>query len=147
MASTQEAGTIRLYRSEPNGNKTLILRQRVEQLAPAGGAPDSAPASVATPEKLLTVNSPVLLKNDDILLVSFTADGADGIDVSDMIWSVPMVTNTGSNALSAGDFANPALADYTTVPGQESFIAGYKVVEGSARIAGKIFIDVQDDTA
>ena len=53
MASLQEAGLVRIYKKTPAGNQLLILQQRVEQLAPAGGAPDGAPASVATPEKLL----------------------------------------------------------------------------------------------
>lgn len=147
MASLQEPGLVRLYRGQPNGNKTLIAQARVEQLAPAGGSPDAAAASVSTPEKLLTIGSPVTLNNDDILLVSFESDGADGVDASDCIWSIPLVTNQGSKTIGRGQFANPTFADYTAVAGQEAFIAGYRVVEGAVRLQGKIYLDIQDDTA
>lgn len=147
MASAQEPGLVRVYKSEPAGNKTLVLQQRVEQLAPAGGAPDGAPASVSTPEKLLTVNSPVVFKNDDIILVTFEPDtGGDGLDASDCIWAIPVVTPSGSNAIGRAQFANPAFADITLVA-NEQVIAGYKVTEGQLRIAGKVFLDLQDDTA
>jgi len=147
MASVQEPCLIRLYRSQPNGNKTQIAQARVEQLAPAGGAPDAAAASVATPEKLVTINSPVVLVNDDVLLVSVELDAADGLDASDCIWSIPMVTNQGSKSLSRNNFANPTFADVTLAAGVETFIAGYRVVEGQVRLSGKIYLDIQDDTA
>jgi hypothetical protein len=147
MASLQEAGLVRIYKKTPAGNQLLILQQRVEQLAPAGGAPDGAPASVATPEKLLSVNSNVVLVNDDILQVTFTPDaGGDGLDASDCIWSIPTVTPSGSNAIGRAQFANPAFADMTLVA-NEQVVAGYKVTEGQLKLAGKIFLDMQDDTA
>lgn len=147
MASLQEPGLVRIYRSRPAGDKTQILQQRVEQLAPAGGAPDGAPASVATPEKLISINSGIVLANDDVLLVTFTPDsGGDGVDASDCIWSIPAVTPSGSISLGRAQFQNPAFADMTLVA-NEQVIAGYKVTEGSLRLAGKIYLDIQDDTA
>lgn len=147
MVSVQEPGLVRLYRKQPNGNKSLIAQARVEQLAPAGGAADGAAASVSTPEKLLTINSPVVLVNDDILEVTFEADAADGIDVSDSLWSIPLVTEQGSKALGRAQFANPTPADYTTVASVEMTVGGYRIVEGKARLSGKIYLDMQDDTA
>lgn len=147
MASLQEPSLVRLYRTRPTGEKTLIAQARVEQLAPAGGAPDGAAASVSTPEKLLTINSPVTLVNDDILEVSVILDASDGIDVSDCIWSIPLVTPAGSKSLGRAQFANPATADLTPAAATETFIAGYRVVEGQVRLSGKIYLDVQDDTA
>jgi hypothetical protein len=146
MASVQEPSLIRLYRGQPNGNKTLIAQARVEQLAPAGGAPEAAAASVATPEKLIVINSNVVLKNDDILLVSVESDAADSIDASDCIWSIPLVTNQGSKNIGRSQFANPVLGDVALAANIEQFVAGYKIVEGQARLAGKIFLDIQDDT-
>lgn len=147
MASLQEPGLVRIYRSEPNGNKTKIMQQRVEALAPAGGAPDGAPASVATPEKLISINSPVVMKNDDVVLITFEPDtGGDGLDASDCIWNIPTVTPTGSSALGRAQFANPAFEDMTLVA-NEQVIAGYKVTEGTLQLVGKIFLDLQDDTA
>lgn len=147
MASAQEPALVRLYRAQPNGNKTLIFQQRVEQLAPAGGAADGAAASVSTPEKLLTISSPVTLVNDDILLVSVELDASDGLDASDCIWSIPLVTQQGPKTIGRAQFANPTFADITPAANTETFIAGYKVVEGQVRLQGKIFLDLQDDTA
>lgn len=147
MASIQEAGLVRIYRQEPNGNMTLIVQDRVETLAPAGGAPDGASASVSTPEKLVSVDSNVTFKNDDVLLVTFQPDaGGDGLDASDCIWRIPLVTPQGSKSLGRAQFANPTFADLTLVANEQA-IAGYKVVEGIARLSGKIFLDMQDDTA
>jgi len=147
MASLQEPSLVRIYRGQPNGHKTLILQERVETLAPAGGAPDGAPASVATPEKRLKINSNIVLKNDDILLVSLETDGADGVDASDCIWSIPIVTASGSKTIGRAQFANPTFADVTMPATTEVFIAGYKVVEGEMRLSGIIYLDIQDDTA
>lgn len=147
MASVQEPALVRLYRSQPSGNKTLIAQARVEQLAPAGGAPDAAAASVATPEKLISINSPVTLVNDDVLLVSVELDASDGLDASDAIWSIPLVTSQGSKTIGRAQFTNPTFADLTPAANVETFIAGYRIVEGQARLSGKIYLDLQDDTA
>lgn len=145
MPSAQEAGMIRFYRKKPAGDLTLIMQQRVEQLAPAGGSPDGDVTKVSTPEKLLTINSPVVLQNDDILLVTFQPDASDGIVASKCIWSIPCVTPAGSIALGRSQFQNPALANFTAIT-NEQVIAGYRVTEGSLRLAGKIYCDMQDDT-
>lgn len=43
----------------------------------AKGAADGAAASVSTPEKLLTINSPVILRNDDKLEVTVELDASE----------------------------------------------------------------------
>lgn len=146
MVSAQFAGLVRMYAQKPSGHKTQILQQRIEDLAPAGGSSEGLPANVATPEKRVTVASPVTLVNDDILLVTFEPDIADGLDASDCIWSIPVTTPSGSNALGRSSFQNPALADQALVASREVVIAGYKVTEGQLRLGvGKIFLDVQND--
>lgn len=147
MASGQEASLVRLYKTSPDGNKTLIIQARVEQTAPAGGAADGAAASVSTPEKLITIDSPVVLRNDDILEVAVVVDAADSLDASDCIWSIPLVTQQGSKSIGRGQFANPTFADIALVADVETIIAGYRVVEGIVRVSGKLFLDLQDDTA
>lgn len=144
MVSAQVPCLVRIYKSSPSGDKIKVLQQRVEQLAPAGGASEGAPASVSTPEKLLTVNSPVVFQNDDVILVTINPDGAATLDASDCIWAIPTVTPSGSNSIGRAQFDVPALADLVTVT-NEQVIAGYKVTEGSLRIAGKIFLDIQNN--
>lgn len=146
MASVQEPGLVRMYQKKPAGNQIQIMQARVEDLAPAGGAPDAAGASVSTPEKRVSISSPITLVNDDILLVTFTPDtGGDGLDASDCIWSVPCITPQGSITLGNSQFANPAFADMTLVA-TEQVIAGYKVTEGQLQVGGRIYLDLQDDT-
>lgn len=146
MASSQEPCLVRIYRSRPNGDKTKILQQRVEQLAPAGGSADANPANVSTPEKLLMINSNVVLTTDDLLLVSVEADSSDTLDASDCIWSIPLLTTSGSNSLSRANFVNPTLSDTPLTAGVETFVAGYRVTEPQARLSGKIYMDFQDDS-
>lgn len=137
---------VKLYKVSPNGDKKQIIQQRIEQLAPAGGASEGALASVSTPEKLLTVNSPVVLVNDDILAVEVTPDSSKTIGtVTKTIWSIPTVTPSGSSALGRSQFANQALTAIAIVAATPTIIAGYKVVEGSLRVAGKIYLDLQDN--
>lgn len=147
MASSQEPALVRMYRSKPNGDKTIIFQQRVEQLAPAGGAADGAAANVSTPEKLLTVDSDVELENDDVLQVAVILDASDGLDASDCIWSIPLVTPAGTKTLGRAQFTDPTFSDITPAADTETVIAGYKVTEGRARLSGKIYLDLQDDTA
>jgi hypothetical protein len=147
MASAQEPGMVRIYKKSPNGLQTPILQERVEYLAPAGGAPDGAATSVATPEKLIVVDSNVVLVNDDILLVTFEPDGADTLDASDCIWRIPLVAGLGGKALGVANFQNPALGDQALVASKEVVVAGYKIAEDKAVLKGKIFLDLQDDTA
>jgi len=146
MASLQEPCLIRVYKATPDGNKQLVMQARTEQTAPAGGAPDAAAASVSTPEKLLKIDSGVIFRNDDILLVTAESDGSDTLDFSDMIWSIPLVTKAGSKTIGAAQFANPAGADRVLAAGVETTIAGYRIIEGTARLSGPVYLDMQDDT-
>lgn len=147
MASAQEPGTVRAYRKTPSGNTTQIFQLDVSQTAPGGGAPDGARSSVVTPEKQISINSNVVLQNDDVLLITFEPDtGGDGLDASDCVWTVPAVTPQGSTTLNRASFSNPAFADVTLIA-NEQVIAGYKVTEGSLRLSGKLYMDFQDDTA
>lgn len=147
MASSQEPGLIRIYKSTPSGDKQKVLQQRVEQLAPGGGAPDGEPASVVTPEKMLTIQSGVTFNTDDVVLVTFQPDtGGDGIDASDCNWSIPTVTPSGSSALGRAQFQDPALSNITLIANEQT-IAGYKVTEGQLQLDGNIYLDIQDDTA
>lgn len=146
MASAQEPGIVRIYRKSPNGSSTPIFQGSVSQTAPAGGCADGAQASIVTPEKQISVNSNVVLQNDDILLVTFEPDSADGLDASDCNWIVPLIIPSGSITLNRNSFQNPAFADQTLVANREVVIAGYKVTETQARLGGKLYMDMQDDT-
>lgn len=150
MASAQEDGLIKFYLTEPNGNKHLVFQGNVSYLAGAGGAADGALGSVQTTEKWpFAPLSSIVAKNDWVLEVTFVPVGADGIDVSDSLWNIPItVKGVGMKHLSRGDFTNPTPADYTTVANIETVVGGYTITEGEVKFGGgKIWCDMQDDTA
>jgi len=146
MASAQIAGLFRVYRQFPNGNKKLITQSRIEQLAPAGGASEGAPASVSTPEKLLTIASPEVFSINDKLMVSFETDVAATIGtITKTIWSVPLMTEQGPKTLGRTSFTSPTPAAIALVAGTETFLGGYLITELGARLNGKIFMDLQNN--
>ena len=157
MASLQEPGKIRVFVRRPRTGRTveLIASTPVQDLAPAGGAPDGALASVTTNERWLKypVQFGVPIQTDDVVYVEFTADGADGLDVSDCVWSFPFVkADGGVMRITRSDFANPAPADYTAVAAIPVLVGGYRVAEGLVFFGGKpgndgVYCDMQDDTA
>lgn len=137
-----------------DGLTKTVVKSHVAALAPAGGSPDGALTSVPTPEKrtYTPVAGPMLRPNDHIQ-IKVVAPAADGIDVSDCIWLLP-VTEYDSQGrvvcvktLAIGDFTDPAPADYTTVANIPTIVGAYKVTEAGLRIGGgPIYIDIQDDT-
>lgn len=150
MASAQEAGKVRLQWRKPNNQIIPLMEMNVQDLAPEGGAADGALSSVkSVDERMFVPLHGHVAETDDILEVLFIADGADGIDVSDCIWSIPVtVSGLGMKTLSRGDFANPTPTDYTTVAAIPVVVGGYKVTEGRVKFGGgHIYLDMQDDTA
>lgn len=146
MVSAQVPALIRMYAMDPTGNKRKIMQARVEDTAPAGGASDGAAASVATPEKRISVNSNVTLYNDWVLLVTAEPDAGATLDASDCIWSIPVTTPSGSNRLGRDQFQNSALGDQVLSANIEVPVAGYKVTEGSLSLGpGSIFLDLQNN--
>ena len=144
MVSAQVPSLVRIYKKSPSGGAVQVMQGRVEQLAPAGGASEGAASAVATPEKLITIDSPVIFQNDDIIQVTLDPDGAVTLDASDCVWSIPCLTSAGSITLGRAQFQSPALGDLVTVA-NEQVIAGYKVTEGQLRLSGKIFLDIQNN--
>jgi len=145
MVSAQVPCLVRLFRTTPDNNKTNILQASIDQLAPAGGASEGALSAVSTPEKQFTINSGVEMQNDDFLEVSVVADSAKTLTASKCIWSIPLATRAGTKTLRRASFANPALGNTALPATTEVFVAGYRIIEGAARLVGKIYLDLQDN--
>lgn len=155
MVSLQEPGQIEIYAKRIDGMLKRVGKGHISHFAPAGGAADGALASVGTPDTrpFQPVSGPILRQND-LLEVNFIPFGADGIDVSDSIWIIPVTEYNsqgqivGVKFLSREDFLNPTPVDYTTVANIPVIVGGYKVTEAGIRFGGgPIFLDIQDDTA
>lgn len=150
MASIQEPGIVRVIGRSPNGREVLLWEGSVSVSAPGGGAPDGVLASAVSIDRRLFVpiRSDVVLTDNSKIYVEFTADGPDGIDVSDCIWDIPITTPNGVKFISRGQFTDHAPADYNAVAGVPVRVGGYKITEGRVQFGGgPLFIDMQDDTA
>jgi hypothetical protein len=151
MASVQEAGIVEVHvKKATTGQKIRVFSKHVSISAPGGGAPDGALASVVKPDQMLyqPIDKRVLIQPDDIVETSFIAEGADGIDVSDSIWLLPLTAQDGiAEHVSRGQFANPAPADYVTVANIPTIVGGFKADKHYYFGGGPIYIDIQDDTA
>lgn len=146
MVSAQIAGLWKVYRTTQNGDKQFIAQYRVEDSAPAGGASEGAGSAVSTPEKRMTINSPVRLVTNDVLEFTFTADSAATIGtITKSIWSVPFVTPLGTKQLGRAQFTTPTPAAIALVAATETQIGGYKVTETYGQLLGRVFQDLQNN--
>lgn len=150
MASIQEAGLVRILAKKPTGEEVELYSGSVTVTAPGGGSPDGAGSS--TPKINERIHVPVrrdiVLRTNDIIFVEFTSVAADGIDVSDSLWAIPLTTTSGVKHIAQSDFANPAAADVTMVVDIPVRFAGYKITEGIVFFGGgSLYLDMQDDTA
>jgi len=153
MVSAQEDSIVELWAVRRDGLRKRVMRTNVSVTAPGGGASEGALASVPNiDERHVIPASGPMLRPDDKIEVVVTTAGADGIDVSDSVWNIPVTEYDvhgaviGIKHLAQSDFANPAAADYTAVAAIPVVVAGYSVIEAGLRIGGShIFLDIQDD--
>lgn len=143
MVSAQAPGLVRFYKQTPSGNWTPIHQDRIEMLAPGGGASEGAPSAVSKPDTLITIDSNIALGVNDILLVTFESDAGITLDASDTIIRLPIATEQGSSALGNAQFQNPALTDQVISANLETVICGHKVTK-AFRVSGRTFFDLQD---
>ena len=157
MASVQEPGTLILIVTTPKGNQKEVARFRVDYVG-QGGSPDGViqnsqekwpflPRSGGSDGKALYAGCE--------LQVHFIADGADGIDISDCAWVIPIsvvqqsgieVINLGCNATDMDAYLT---SDYTTVAALQTKIAAHRAPTGRVWYigGGPIFMSMEDDTA
>jgi len=152
MASAQLAGLVRIIGKKPTGEEAELYSSHVTVTAPGGGSPDGAGSSTPKLNERVNVpvNTKVVLRTNDTIFVEFISEVADGADVSDSLWAIPIfIPTTGQTKfLSRTDFANPAPADYTAVVDIPVRVGGYKITEGQVFFGGgPLYVDVQNDTA
>jgi len=150
MASIQEPGEVRVVaRSARTGNEKQLYKGSVTVTAPGGGSPDGAGSSTPKINERLHVSvHPQVLRTNDIVFVEFTTVGADGVDVSDSIWAIPLLINGSIVHKAQGDFLDPVPADYTAVAKIPVKVGGYKITEDNVQFGGgSFYLDIQDDTA
>ena len=148
MASLQEPGLVRIMVKKPTGPEEEVYSGSVTVTAPGGGSPDGAGS--ATPkinERLFVPVSRPILRNNDIMFVEFTPVGADTLDITAMLWDIPVTTANGVKHITIADFSDPALAAVALTAGIPVRVAGFKVTEGPLQFGGgPLYIDFQDDT-
>lgn len=148
MPSLQEPGEVRIVAKKPTGEEIELYSGDVTVTAPGGGSPDAAGS--ATPkinERIHVPIHPAILRTNDIIYVEFTSVGADGLDVADMLWAIPLAVQGKVKHIAIGAFQDPAVAAYTAVAAIPVRVAGYKITEGVAQFGGgSLYVDFQDDT-
>lgn len=150
MASAQMNCKVRVYARKPTGQEELLLNSTITVLAPGGGSPDGALASVPSIEKRHVIPVSVqTLRNEDRIRVEITNLGTtDGVDASDCIWSIPIQTQSGTQHLTTSDFTDLAFGDLTATLNVPQTVAMYKITEGPVKFGGShIYLDIQNDTA
>lgn len=133
------------------GNEVLLYEDRVETLGPSGS---SNHVIASTPEKWISIpiGGPVINRGDK-LRVYLEPDGADTLDDSDSVISIPF-TNIKTGQIKKVVDANMTFpsADQTVAAGQRVLWCYYEFEEDGFRFgapnpyAGKIFLSVEDDT-
>ncbi len=152
MASAALPGAkIVIYGVTPGQNKTRLFQGVNEQTGP-GGAPNGVQATTKANELPFMPIQNVELRGGDKLMIFVNITVADGIDMSDGVYNIPIIRNGNLEYLSTSDFGIATATDYpaSTPAGVELQLGtGYTVPEGD-RIklgGGNYFISAQDDTA
>lgn len=148
MASAPLAASlVKLYAVSPEGHRHLIAQGVTEYWGP-GGSPDAVIAN--TPEKWAYVPlSPLVLTTGWKVMLSCILGSADGMDVSDGAWQVPVtIRGVGLRHLTVTDLGGADLAAATTVAVEHDLGTGYTVPDGQQlKIGGgKIWVSAENDT-
>jgi hypothetical protein len=158
MAAGLEPGVVRLVYTDANqSNERLAWEGRTEEFLKADQA------TVQEMEQNPTMHMSALgIGEDDLLLVKFKPDAADGVDLTDCLFKVPIQRKnitTGvlwEDLLTQASFTAPTSAGalgtgvYTeiaryTCPAQQRIRAGHVISD--QRVDSKLQLVVYDDTA
>lgn len=144
MASAQEPGLVEIFIEKPNGNRYLVLSKRTEELGP-GGAPDHVVSANTEKWRFLPKGGGVIDRGDKMVIM-LTTDGADGIDVSDCVFSIP-VTNLSNGLVETLTDGKFTMSDVTCPAGTQLKLAEYEFTAGNKQFGGGyIGLFIEDDT-
>jgi len=148
MASDQLTGAIiRLYATEPNGNRHKVF-EGVNEITGPGGSPDGVIATVKDNELPYMDLSPIKLSGGWKAQMTVELTVADGSDASDSIIMVPVQTQNGKKTLTAADFGYTVDYPAATAASVELPVgAGKTVPDGESWQLGgaKYFISIEND--
>lgn len=152
MVSANEPGVIRIYAVSPEGQKIKTHEYRSDGPINAGKSPDGVLANLTADKHLYMPKfDGVVLTGGWKVVLGFTFDAADGLDVSDGFIQIPLtVQNGGVKYLNATDLGNTTDIPAATPAGAEIQLgAGYTIPNGQrVKIGGgSAVISVEDDTA
>ncbi len=149
MASAVVVGgaLFKIYAVNPMGSRNLVAQGETTYWG-AGKSPDGVIAN--SPEKWAYIPlSPLVLTGGWKVLPTVTIHvTADGMDVSDGAWQIPVtIKGVGLRHLSVTDCGGADLAASTTIGVEHDLGTGYTVPQGQElRIGGgKIFMSAEDD--
>jgi hypothetical protein len=154
MASLNEPANLRIVAEDPNGNQFVVRTFRSDSAVNAGKSPDGVLANLTIDKQLrMGLAGPVLMGGWRVRLLA-QLDAADGLDVSDGVFQIPMTLSDGTEkTLGASELqistdypaATPAGhwieigKGYTLPDGQRARI-------GSASGLSPVVISLEDDS-
>lgn len=143
MASAQEPGVCRLTVKKPSGAEIELLKMRSEELGP-GGSPDHVVSANQDKWRFINVGGPIINHGDELRLY-FKPDGADTIDVSDCVMTIPFRRAGGGTDIVTD--ADMTMDDVAIAAGAETLLATYTFVGGPRKFGGQhIGLFIEDDT-
>lgn len=155
MASANEPAELRIVAEDPFGNQVVCHKFRSDSAVNAGKSPDGVLANLTTDKQMkVGLAGPVLTGGWRVRLFA-KLDAADGIDVSDGVFQIPVTYADGSErVLSAADIG--ATTDLPAATPASSWVelgTGYLVPDGvrirvgSNTMLTPIVLSLEDDTA
>ena len=149
MASANEPGTVKIFAVPPSGSPIVTHQWRSDGFINAGKSPDGVLANL-TRDKWAFINKVdnVILTGGWKVVLSFTPDATDGIDVSDCVIQIPItIAGGGIKVLNAADLT--ITTDLTPIADVETNMGvGYTIPDGQrVKIGGDYgVISIEDDT-
>lgn len=151
VASANEPGIVKIVAISPTGRRRDLYSTRSDGPINAGKSPDGVLANLTVDKQVhLPVMGPWLMPGVKIT-VNFTLDAADGIDVSDGVFQIPIVFSDGTrkvlNATDMGITTDLPAGTLASLP--IDLGAGWEVPNGVAVKlgGGPCVISIEDDTA
>lgn len=149
MASGQLSCVNRLYAVRPDGKKFRLFSASNNITGP-GGSPDGVQATVKANELPEMAVNPLEMNPGTKIVPYVELSVSDGMDVSDSIWSVPILRNGAPDYLEASDLGMTAdLPAGFPVSREVPVGSGYTIPDGDKIQVGgaTYFISSENDTA
>jgi hypothetical protein len=150
MASATQAGTLRVYATEPNGHRHLVYQFRNGGAISAGGSPDGVLANKTVDTQVFVPKKLPLMAGGWKVQMTLALDATDGLDASDSYIELPVsIQGAGVRHLNAADLGYTVDYPAASPAGVELPIGpGHSIPNGEIAVIGgaHCVISIENDT-